>query len=211
MNFRYLQIATVCAAIALSLPVHAAFFECAFLQEKHAAGKSNKASCSMLPEKVYSTKWYTPKQTEHCDIDKVHSYEDIEDVIINTEVGIITWKKHYGLTEDAKTSQKRYYIEHGDSEEEADKKVNFEKKQEEYFQIKSHHVSEQNIWIDEVTGKLLDPPKKIPYHNLMFTDGRSMFYLYIPESSGHAILLEPNGMADSSWVEMRFGRCRSMK
>ena len=77
-----------------------------------------------------------------------------------------------------------------------------------YAQIKSHLVSEQRIWIDDVTGKVLSPPKIVPEHNLMFTDGRSMFYLYIPESSGHAILLEPTGMADASWVGMRFGKCR---
>ena len=208
MNIKLFRLVLSFVACMLASYAHAEIFECAFLQERYATGKPNKASCSMLPEKVYSTSRYTHKKTEHCNVESVYSYEDIEDVVIDTKQGVVSWKTHYGITEDAKPRQKKYYLKQGDSEEEANKKVNLEKEEKEYFQIKSHLVSEQRIWIDDVTGKVLSPPKIVPEHNLMFTDGRSMFYLYIPESSGHAILLEPTGMADASWVSMRFGKCR---
>lgn len=196
---------------SMAMPVFAQTFECAFLQDKYASGKTNKASCSMLPEKVYSTKGYTPKKNEHCDIDKVYLYEDIEDVVIDSKSGLISWTKHRGLTEDAKPKHKKYLIKKGHSEKEAVKRVNFENRQQESFIIKTHQTSKQRIFIDGVTGKILDPPKEVPEHNFIFTDGRSIFYMYIPESSGHAILMEPRGDAETSWVGMRFGKCRIRK
>ena len=146
----------------------------------------------MLPEIVYSKNQYRPKRTQHCHVRNVHSYEDIEDVVIDTAEKVVTWKKHYGLTEEAKSLEKRFYIDEGHSEEEANEKVaNYERVSGSSFQIKSHFVSEQDIFLDGVTGKLLTPPIIEPEHNLMFTDGIYLFYLYIPESTGHAILFEP--------------------
>ncbi len=208
MHLRYLRILTTLIACACSLTVHAKVFECAFLQDKYASGKPNKASCSMLPEIVFSDKWHTPKKNEHCKVDTIHAYRDIEDVIIDTESGSVTWKTRFGLIDEAKPRQKKYYIEKGDSEEEAEKKVNSETEKLEYFKIKSYHVSQQNIRYDEVTRSFRESPKKALEHNLMFTDGNGILYLYIPEASWHAILFEPNGMTGSSWVGMRFGRCR---
>jgi hypothetical protein len=88
--------------IIISFPASAEIFECAFLQDKYASGKSNKASCSMLPEKVYSTKDYSPKKNEHCEVEAVSRYEDLEDVKIDTEKGVISWVEHSALTEDYK-------------------------------------------------------------------------------------------------------------
>ncbi len=211
MNHRLLFILVCLAAYLLALPSHAQVFECAFLQDKYASGKSNKASCSMLPQKVFSKKGNTPKKSEHCNIEKIYLYEDIEDVLINTKTGVITWTIQEGLTADAKKILKQKYIKDGFSEEQADKEINSinsERELREHFEIKSHYVSEQEIWLDEVTGKVLKSKRRVPEHNLMFTDGISIYYMYIPEFSGHAILFKPTGMANSSWVNMSFGKCR---
>lgn len=186
-------------------------FECAFIQEKYSSGKPNEASCSMLPEKVYSTKWHTPRKDEHCDIKAVYSFEDLTDVMVDTDKESVIWTSHYGLTDEAKPKQKAYYIKQGMSEDEADKKVNFEKKDTQFFRIVTHYKSNTRIYFDEVTGKIFDPPKQVPEHTLILTNQHNLFYLYIPEASGHAILLRPTGNADSSWVNIRFGRCRKIK
>lgn len=211
MDRRFILFLVLLFLVSISKTSSAQTFECAFLQDKYASGKPNKASCSMLPEKVYSTKWYTPKPSEHCDIENVYMYQDMEDVIVDTKAGVVSWTRHFGLTDDAKPKQKKYYMDKGDTEEEANKKVNSERRMKESFRIKAHYVSKQNIFIDDITGKALDPPKNIPQHSLIFSNNTWLFHMYIPESSGYAILMEPSGGADSSWVEMRFGRCRKVK
>ncbi len=191
---------------------HGESFECAFIQEKYSSGKSNQASCSMLPEKVYSTKWHTPRKNEHCEVKAVYSlFDDLTDVIVNTDKKSVIWTNHLGIIDDAKTKQKANYIKQGMSEDKADKKVNFEKKDMEYFKIVTHYKSNTRIYFDEVTGKAFHPPKEVPEHTLILSNKHSLFYLYIPEASGHAILLAPRGEADSSWINIRFGKCRKIK
>jgi hypothetical protein len=113
-----------------------------------------------------------------------------------------------GLTSEAQERQKQYLLTKGSSEEEAAKKVRKVNIQTERYSIKSYDVSTQNIYTDEITGEILTPPKEVPTHNLMFTSGNQMHFLYIPESSGHSILVSPSGNADASWINITFGRCR---
>lgn len=194
---------------SMPLSLYAETFECAFIQDKYSKGKSNMASCSMLPEKVYSTKWHSPDKGEHCNIKEVLRYEDIEDFLVEIDAGYVTFVKHIGYTDDAKQRLKEHYIQEGRSQAEAEKSVNSENKFEEFALIKSHTVSQQTIDLDSVTLKRLDLPRKIPEHHFIL-DGMSTYYLYIPESSGHAILIEPTGMEDCSWVNIRFGKCRKI-
>jgi hypothetical protein len=197
--------------VFVSFPASAATFECAFLQDKYASGKSNKASCSMLPEKVYSTKDYSPKKNEHCEVEAVYSYEDLENVKIDTEKGTVSWVEHTGLTDETKQKQKEYYLKQGKNAKEADEEVNIEHRERQTYQIKGYHKSQQPIYFDPLMKKPFKPRKEVPAHTIIFADGTELFYLYIPESSGHAILLRPTGMMDSSWVEMKFGNCRKLK
>ena len=95
-------------------------FECAFIQEKYSSGKSNEASCSMLPEKVYSTKFYTPSRNNHCKVDSVYSFEDLLDVVVDTGKKAVGWIRHFGLTEEAKPKHKAYLLKEGVDEQEDD-------------------------------------------------------------------------------------------
>jgi hypothetical protein len=89
--------------------------------------------------------------------------------------------------------------------------VNFDHREHKTYKITAHHKSADMIYIDEITNKLFDPPKRVTVHTIIFGSQTDLFYLYIPESSGHAILFRPSQMMDSSWVEMRFGKCRKLK
>lgn len=183
-------------------------FECAFLQEQSPSGKSNKATCSMLPEKVFSTRFHTPEKNAHCEVKPVVAIEDLTDVLVDTGMRTVAWTLESRLTEESKRSLQARYIKEGMSKEEAEKQVNRERADRELFQIASHIKSMSRITLDEITGKILDPPKEAPEHHLVVRNKIYLYYLYIPEASGHAILLEPITEADSSWINMRFGKCR---
>ena len=185
-------------------------FECAFIQDKYKNGKPNKASCSMLPEKVFSSALYTQDKSEHCKVEEVYSYEDLEDMIVDTNRKNVIWTKHFGLSDYGKQQMKESYIKKGMDEKEADVKVNFERKDLETFDIVSHVKSDTTIYYDEITKKLFTPEKKVPEHTLIIKNKRKLLYLYIPEASGNSIILEPAGIMDASWIGIRFGRCRKI-
>lgn len=77
-----------------------------------------------------------------------------------------------------------------------------------FFRIVSHVKATTSLYIDEVTGKLLEPPKEVPEQHLVLKNRVYLYHLYIPAASGRAILIEPTGNAEASWVGMRFGKCR---
>jgi len=64
----------------------------------------------------------------------------------------------------------------------------------------------------QLPGKLFEPPKEVPEHSLILSnDNKYLGYLYIPEATGHAMLLEPRGTVDSSWVNISVGKCRKIQ
>jgi hypothetical protein len=181
-------------------------FECGFIQEKSVNGKSNEASCSMDPEKVFSTSQYHHKPTDHCDVDEVYGYEDYINFFINDKLA--RWDWQYGLIESAKPRQKRYYIQQGKSEEEAEKSVNAIHVRHYMFPVFSHFINQDEILINSLTQKPYKNPRKQKIHIYTFGDDSWSFTLYIPEVSGKAILIKYSSEEDSSWVNIRFGTCR---
>ena len=165
----------------------------------------------MSPEKVFSVEGYKPNANAHCEVKPVYSYEDIEEVIVDLNKDTVSWVRTIGLTEDAKPRQKKYYLEQGVSEEEANNRVNAPViLRPQVFPILAHHESNDKVWVDEITGKLIDPPRLVPQHNLIFGDDIYLFHMYIPESTTEAILLEPSTGKGNSWVDIRFGKCRKL-
>ena len=181
--------------------------ECGFIQEKIVNGKSNEASCSMDPEKVFSTSQYHHKPTAHCDVDEVYGYTDYINFLVDDKFA--RWKSQYGLTEKGKLKQKQYYIQKGKSEEEAERSVNSIHVIKYLFPVFSHFVGHDKIWINSLTQKPYKKPRKQKTHIYTFGDDNQSFTLYIPEISGKAILIEYSSMEDLSWVNIRFGNCRT--
>jgi hypothetical protein len=193
----------------LIIPHHVLYaetrFECGFVQEKMVNGKSNKASCSMDPEKVFSAK-YKQKSTKHCDIDEVYVYEDYTNFFVNEK--FVSWTSHEALTERAKSIQKKHYLKKGMSEKEADEKVNWKGVTDYLFPIFSHYIQQHEIYLNSLTQKPYKKPPKQKVHLYTFGNNINSFSLYIPEVSGKAILIEYSSMEDSSWATLRFGTCR---
>ncbi|NVJ48578.1 MAG: hypothetical protein HWE07_15695 [Cytophagia bacterium] len=176
-------------------------FECAFLQERDNGGKPNKATCSMMPEDVLSTKFEKPRPSEHCIVKTPLAYEDLQDFTVDLKTGELSWMEVSILSKDLinyREPKKR-----GSSPAKESSKNTYSKPVS--FTILSHTTSKQLITIDPLTQKFLEQPKEAQAHSIVFGDG---YYLYIPEHSGHAILAKPSGTSSSSFIELRFGKCR---
>lgn len=181
-------------------------FECGFIQEKLPQGKSNKASCSMDPDKVYSTSGHQHDKNDHCDIEPVSHYEDYLNFLVTD--AFVSWKAQEGLTEAFKPRMKKYYIEHGESQEKAEELVNSTDSIDYSFSVFSHYVGQSDIRINSLTNEPYEKPKKQKIHVYTFGNKRQSFSLYIPEISKKVILIQYSSSEDSSWVGIRFGRCR---
>lgn len=215
MNYRHLLFKSSLLLMIIPTLVFSQKFECAFIQDKNPLGKSNEASCSMTPEKVYYVQGYIPQISEHrkhCNIKDIFTYSDYENFIVDTELNTISWDEHRGLTENAKPKYRKHLIEkQGYSEKSADEEIKTYGEVTHYkFNINNHHISKQSIYMDSITGKMYSPHKEVPAHSFIFSDNIYLHHLYIPEASGHAILTSPGGMEDSSWLGIKFGKCRKI-
>jgi hypothetical protein len=183
-------------------------FECGFIQEKLPNGKSNEASCSMDPDKVYSTARYQHKQNEHCDIDEVINYTDYIDFYVSEKT--VSWKSNEGVTQRAKSTLKAIFMKRGESPQEAEKIVNAVHVRDYAFPVFSHYIGQQNIYLNSLTQQPYEKPYKERIHIFTFGDYFHSFSLYVPEISKKAILIEYSSMEDASWVNIRFGTCREI-
>jgi len=182
-------------------------FECGFTQEKAPRGKSNRASCSMDPDKVFTAyEQYPYDRNQHCDVSPVYSYTDLVDFLVTDK--LVSWTSNYGLTAASKPKQKKYYLEQGKSEREAEELVNIAHATKYSFRVLSHYVGQDSIYINSLTGKPYKEPKTQNIHVYNFGDDARQYSLYIPEISKKAILIEFSADENSSWVTMSFGMCR---
>ena len=110
---------------------------------------------------------------------------DLTDVIVDTGSQTVSWTGHVLIK--GETAPREY---------------------KEIFRIVTHHKAGMRILFDDVTRKLLEPPKEVPTHTFILSNADTLYYLFIPEESRHAILLEPNESETASWINIRFGRCR---
>ena len=194
----------------LSVPHHGLSselaFECGFLQERFPRGKSNEASCSMDPDKVFSTSQHEHDKNDHCRIEAVSHYEDYINFFVTDE--LVSWKEQFGVTETFKLKMKKYYIEQGKTEKEAEESINVTRSTNYSFRVSNHYMGQDNIYIDSLTQQPYKPPKKQNIHIYTFGNDIQSFSLYIPEINKKAILIEYSSTEDSSWVRIRFGTCR---
>jgi hypothetical protein len=182
-------------------------FECGFTQEKVPDGKSNQASCSMDPDKVFTAFEQHPyDKNQHCEVSPVYLYTDLVDFLVTNE--LVSWTSKVGLTEASKPKQKKYNIKQGESEKEAERSVNSIHTTKYSFQVFSHYVGQDNVYINSLSGKPYKEPRTQKVHIYNFGSDNEHFSLYIPETSKKAILIRFWGEEESSWVTLSFGTCR---
>lgn len=160
----------------------------------------------MDPDKVFSTSQHQHNKNDHCDIEAVSHYMDYIDFFVTDE--LVSWKEQFGLTETFKPKMKKYYIEHGKTQKEAEESINVTRSTNYSFRVFSHYIGQDDVYINSMTQQPYKEPKKQQLHIYTFGNNRQSFSLYIPEISKKAILIEYSSMEDSSWVNIRFGTCR---
>ncbi len=205
------MVAMMLVLLMQASPVHAERFACAFLQEQYPLARATEAACAMLPEHTYSTKCTPPRRQDQTTVGPGDTFEDLVDVTVDTDKQFVSWKRHFGLTDEAVIREMALLQAAGLSAEEAEQRAAFQTRSEERFRIISYLKSSTTVPFDGVTGQLFVPPKQVPEHTLILANAYSLFYLYIPEVSGQALLLRPTAWPDASWVNIHPGTCTRMK
>lgn len=163
-------------------------FECSFMRGKLPPFKPNAAVCTMDPEKAFSSKKYTAKPDDHCQITTFDMMGDLVDFLVDVNEKKVTFS--------SRTFVK--YIE------EAEPKLNLMKYE---FAIDGYVLGSDKILFDPI--EIINvPPKKVPMHIINFSNEDYTYSLYFPEVSGKAILSQYNSQEEASWIQLRFGRCR---
>jgi hypothetical protein len=193
-------------------------FECGFIYEKTKGGKSGEASCSYTGERVFSTSSRPFPPREHCDTKEVFSFEDVN-LRIDLGANRVVREREGGLAPFAVSQMIDYYMRKENiGKDEATRKVTkrpqLSPKQLTY-RIFHVHKGGEFVSHDPVTQALPKEPKNMPVYTVTFGwDGGNNFYsLFIPDNGtvGDAILSHSVADGASSWVNLRFGKCRILK
>jgi hypothetical protein len=204
-----LTIYCICEAVAEQPKPDANTFDCAFLYEKFKGGKSGQAACGYTGKGVWAEVDFPPPAGEHCKTEKVFSYDDLTNFVIDRARNTVRWNQQHGLAPFAIPGAIEHYMRTEKlSRQEATEKAN--RVRTDFYFGKIFHVSQLNEekWIDEITNQVI-PPRKYPVYLITFGGTTSQNHsIFIYERNNDAILTSYSGDADYSGVKLRFGKCR---
>jgi hypothetical protein len=194
-------------------------FECGFIYEKTKDGKSGEASCSYTPDRVFSNASRSFSSKEYCDIKEVFEFEDIR-LRIDFETNKVVWEHEEGLAPFAISQMIDHLMrkEHI-GREEATRKVTQPKpplwRQPWTYRILHVDKGDEFVSHDPITQSLPKEPRHMPVYTITFgwSSGNTLYSLFIPDNGTNADAILSHYVADgtSSWVNMRFGKCRVLK
>jgi hypothetical protein len=194
-------------------------FECGFISEKTKGGKSGEASCSYTGERVFSTASRSFPSREHCETKEVFGFDDVR-LQIDFETNKVVWNWEKGLAPFAVSQMIEYYMRTEKiKREEATRKV-MEPYPQPWKQMAYNifHVYKGDAFVsrDPITQTLPKEPRSMPVYTVTFgwSAGDTLYSIFIPDegtTNGDAILSHYVADGGSSWVNMRFGKCRVLK
>jgi hypothetical protein len=194
-------------------------FDCGFIYGKTKGAKSGEASCSYTGERVFSDTWrslHGPR--EHCDTKEVFSFEDVT-LRIDFKANNVVWEREEGLAPFAVSQMIDYYMRKENiGREEAAQKVtqrpppSWKQMTYDIFHV---YKSDEFVSSDPITQALPKEPRRMPVYTVTFgwNVSNRLYSIFIPDNgiSGDAILSHYVADGSSSWVNMRFGKCRVLK
>ncbi|WP_416193510.1 hypothetical protein [Nitrobacter sp. TKz-YC01] len=205
------------SAFAQNVVHNARGFECGFIYEKTKNGKSGDASCSYTGETVFSSASRSLPRNEHCYTKNVFSYEDFN-LQIDLAASKVVWDREDGLAPFAFTRMVEYYMRTEKiGKEEATRRVAEPRPvmKQVTYDILGIHKGDEFVSQDPITQALPKKLRNMPVYTLTFgrNDGNSLFTLFVPDdgANGNSILSRYWADGTSSWVSMRFGKCRVLR
>ena len=179
--------------------------ECAFLEDNFKGALTNNITCTMSPDIVFSSKTYKNTNPLYCDQDEVFSVDQFKNFSVDFKKEIVSYTKTSELSESALIRMKRYYIDEGKSESEAEELINYKRSQDLTYDIDDLVLTKRTLYLDPITGKY-NRKEKTTY-NVHFDNSILHFTEGIPE----AIITRFTGNAKNSWIRLRFGKCRVLQ
>jgi hypothetical protein len=138
---------------------------------------------------------------------------------IDLEANNVVWEREEGLAPFAVSQMIDYYMRKENiKREEATRKV-MQRPQLPWKQLtyRIFHVYKGYEFVshDPVTQALPKEPRNMPVYTVMFgwNSGNTLYSIFIPDNgtNGDAILSHYVADGGSSWVNLRFGKCRVLK
>jgi hypothetical protein len=202
----------ICEAVAQQGGHNAKAFECGFVYDKMKGGKSSAATCSYTGEMVFGTPNEPFPAKEHCKTESNNGYEDFINFRIDLVANTVTWDEQSGLAPFYEPHMIEYYTQKEKlSREEATARVKVKRPLiHNAFDIRHTDKIYDRIFTDEINRTALNPPIYIPGYVITFGDRDTNYSIYIPGKNSNAILSQYVGDHDASWVNLRFGKCRTL-
>jgi hypothetical protein len=202
----------VCFIFIFPVKVFSKTFKCEFVQEKFDGGQSNEATCSGTGEIAMGL-----KRTEHCKVDfPVFSFSDYIDFNVDLNQKTIAYTAVRGVTD---YGIKHMILDHkkkGDKTEEEVRKdySKVYKRKQEGFNILSINTYQSS---PVLFGKEPLMTNYLIVYKDSYLDSKRpdehLYSLFIP-NNGHSIITEYNSSrtrkGESSWVNVKFGKCIQM-
>jgi hypothetical protein len=155
---------------------------------------------------------------EHCYTKEIFSYEDIR-LRIDFDANNVVWEHEDGLAPFAVPQMIDYYMRKENiKREEAARRV-MQRPQLGLKQLTYHilyvYKGDEFVSYDPATQTLPKEPRNMPVYTITFglNVANNLYSIFIPDNGtiGDAILSHYVADGGSSWVNLRFGKCRTLK
>jgi hypothetical protein len=197
------------AAQAGALDLHTAKeIECGSVPDGVKGGKWLLASCSQFAEKVFYTNDQHPPTDEHCKTDKKWYYEKWV-INVSPKRKMISWTETKMVAEYAKEIMIKSYMKKEKlSRKEATKTVNEKTMITKAYKIENVGKMFDLNYVNPVTREIYEKPRYEPSLILQFGDKYDNYTMYIPSESKDFIMSSYSTIFGTSYVTMRFGKCK---
>ncbi|MEQ3650271.1 hypothetical protein [Hyphomonas sp.] len=181
---------------------------CSFTPDFNA-GKSMEASCSRMPEKVFSTRFLSKEPGDHCDVNEMYESSAWTDFTIDFRTKLVMWNEETSPDPLKRQEYAEALAEkNGMLVEDAKEEVSKNLSRRVLAQVKHVEKSFDRNYIDPISGEFYDEPVLDTSMTILFTVRNDHYLLYVSDST-EAIVSNHYKFGDASWISMRFGRCRT--
>lgn len=212
--FNWICIPTVILLFLFDTPTYAdndlpKGISCSFLMDHFRGGKSNQVSCTMFPEKAFSSSHYNYPRSEHCKVESTFSIHTLENFLIDFEKNLVTYKEVEYLSEYGKQEMINHWVGEGDTKEEAEEKVNIRKETFLAKNIDQVVVTRQRIFTDPVTEERIpwDEKRHQAFYHVFFDDRVFNMGEYVADS----VISWFWTAGKTSYMRLRFGSCKILE